>query len=136
MPEEGGAQAPALRDRVDSDHRQKPHARRVVLSHLLEHGGEVAGDVTAVALGGQLPERCLIGFDAGGEPQGDRGEVLQYVRRAVVERSPAIGLGDPWPVGGVLVCVRPGPARERVAGERKGERGDPTPPVRRRDDLH
>jgi hypothetical protein len=67
MPEQGGAQAPALRDRVDSDHRQIPQfAHRVELSHLLAHGGEVAGDLTAVALGDQLPERCFIGFGAGG----------------------------------------------------------------------
>ena len=87
MPEEGGAQAPALGDRVNSDQRQKPQfARWVKVSHLLEHGIKVAEDLIAAALGDHLPERCFIGLDAGGQPQGDRGEVLQYVRRAVIER--------------------------------------------------
>jgi hypothetical protein len=82
MPEEGGAQAPALRDRVNSGQRQKPVLeRRVQLSHLPGHGMKVAKDLTAAALGYQLPERCFIGFGAGGQPQGDRGEVLKYVRR-------------------------------------------------------
>jgi hypothetical protein len=44
------------------------------------------GDLAA--FGYQLPERCFIGLDAGGQPQGDRGEVLNYVRRVVIERPP------------------------------------------------
>ena len=104
MPEEGGAQAPALRDRVDPGQRQKPvFARRVDLSHLLDHRIEVAEDLAAAALGYQLPERCFIGLNAGGQPQGDRSIVLKYVRRAEIERSPTICLGDPWPVGSVLI---------------------------------
>jgi hypothetical protein len=80
MPEERGAQAPALRDRVDSDQRQKPEfARRVKSSHLLEHGIKVAQDLIAAALGDHLPERCSVGLDAGGQPQRDRGKVLQDV---------------------------------------------------------
>ena len=87
MPEEGGAQAPALRDRVDSDHRQIPQlARRVELSHLLAHGGEVAGDLTAVALGDQLPERCFIGFDAGGS---HRATAAKFSSRCAVPQSNA-----------------------------------------------
>jgi len=99
MPEKGRAEAPALRDRVDSDQRQKPvFARRVDLSHLLEHGIEVAQDLAPAALGYQLPQRRFIGPGAGGQPQGDRSIVLQYVRRAAIERPSAICLGDPWPV--------------------------------------
>jgi hypothetical protein len=61
MPQESGAQAPALRDRVDSDQRQKPQfARRVQTSHLLKHGIKVAEDLIAAAFGDQLPERCVI----------------------------------------------------------------------------
>jgi hypothetical protein len=61
MPQEGGAQAPALRDRVDSDQRQEPQfARRVKSSHLLKHGIKVAEDLIAAALGDQPPERCII----------------------------------------------------------------------------
>jgi hypothetical protein len=67
MPEQGGAQAPALRDRVDSDQRQKPQvARRVKLSHLLEHGIKVAEDLTAAAVGDQFPERCSSDSAPGG----------------------------------------------------------------------
>jgi hypothetical protein len=131
MPEEGGTQAPALRDRVNSGQRQKPVVgRRVELSHLLDHGMEVAEELIAAALGYQLPERCFIGLDAGRQPQGDRSEVLKYMRRAVIERPPAICLGDPWPVGGLLIRVRPSPPHDGVGSECKGERGDPTTPVR------
>jgi hypothetical protein len=67
MPQEGGGQAPALRDRVNSGQRQKPVLeRRMDLSHLPGHGMEVAEDLIAAALGYQLPERCFIGLDAGG----------------------------------------------------------------------
>lgn len=67
MPEEGGAQAPALRDRVYSGQRQKPVVgRRVELSHLPGHGMEVAEDLIAAAFGYQLPERCVIGLGARG----------------------------------------------------------------------
>jgi hypothetical protein len=89
VPEEGGAQALALRDRVNSGQRQKPVLeRRVQLSHLPGHGMEVAEDLIAATLGYQLPERCFIRLDTGGQPQGDRSEVLKYVRRAVIERPP------------------------------------------------
>src|ERR1700749_4747876 len=109
MPEEGGAQAPALRDRVNSGQRQKPVVgRRVELSHLLNHGLEVAEYLIAAAFGYQLPERCFIGFAAGGNPQADGTKVLKYVPWASIEAPPAICLGDLWPVGGVLICVRPG----------------------------
>jgi hypothetical protein len=137
MPEQSRAQAPALRDRVDSDQRQKPQvARRVESSHLLGQDSKVAEDLIAAALGDQLSERCVIGPGAGGQPQGDRGEVLQYVRRAAIERPPAVGLGESWHIGGVLIGVRPEPPHDRVNSERKGERGDPAPPVRRLDDLN
>jgi hypothetical protein len=137
MPEEGGAQAPALRGRVDSAQRQKPVVgRRVELSHLADHGMQVAEDLIAAAVGDQLPERCFIRLDAEGQPQGDRGKVLKDVRRAVIERPPAICLGDLRPVGGVLTGVRPGPPHDRVGSEREGERGDPATPVRRPDDLN
>ena len=61
MPEEGGAQAPALRNRVNSGQRQKPVVgRRMELGHLLDHGMQVAEDLIAAAVGDQLPERCFI----------------------------------------------------------------------------
>jgi hypothetical protein len=37
-----------------------------ILSHLLDHGFEVAEDLIAAALGYQLPKCCFIGLDAGG----------------------------------------------------------------------
>jgi hypothetical protein len=137
MPEEGGAQAPALSDRVSSGQRQEPRfARRVKVSHLPEHGIKVAEDLIAAAPGGHLPGRCFIGPDAGGQPQGGRGEILQSLRRAVIEGPPALGRGDLRPVSGVLIRVRPGPPHDRVGSEREGERGDPAAPVRRPDDLN
>ena len=87
MPEEGGTQAPALRNRVDSDHRQKPQfARWVKLSHLLDYGIEVAQDLIAAALGDNFPERCFIGFDAGGS---HRATAAKFSSRCAVPQSNA-----------------------------------------------